>query len=344
MSQKVLSPGEVAEAIWEYYAGPPPATPNPDDLEALAKQFVELKQHLGHRYHLNGEYLRKWVRFMLERGIHRGEDLSVEAMLAWAASRTHLQPTTWAREVNALSVFMDHLKVLGKVTNNLCWFLKRRPTSNFRPYIFTVEELRKIFTLAEADGPAGDRGFIYLLIYACGLRVAEAAHLRLRHFDVERGTIFIEQSKFGKDRWLHLHPRILERLRCYRDQRRAHVPPGSWLFLNVAGRGYHSNCLSYHFRKDIDRLGLYRPTRDEAGIRYGSPRLHALRHSFATHRLLRWYRQGADVQAKLPLLSTYMGHSDIKHTQVYLTITGLILREAQNRFTSRWEAQFPLQP
>jgi integrase len=344
MSDKTLSPVEVAESIWGYYAGPPPAAPNPDDMEALAKQFVELKQHLGHRYHLNGDYLRRWIRFMQDRGICRGEELSVQAMLAWAASRAHIQPTTWAREVNALSVFMDHLKVLGKITNNLCLFLKRRHTSNFRPYIFTVDELRKIFTLAEADGPAGDRGLIYFLIYGCGLRVAEAAHLRIQDFDVERGTIFIEKSKFGKDRLLPVHPRILERLRSYRDQRRADAPAGSWLFLNPAGRGHRPNCLSYHFRQDLTHLGLYRPTRDVDGIRYGSPRAHALRHSFATHRLLRWYREGADVQAKLPLLSTYMGHSDVRHTQVYLTITGLILREAQNRFTARWESQFPLQP
>lgn len=64
----------------------------------------------------------------------------------------------------------------------------------------------------------------------------------------------------------------------------------------------------------------------------------------AVHRLLKWYREGADVQAKLPLLSTYLGHSAIQYTQVYLKITAVLLREADQRFSARWEREFPLAP
>ncbi len=174
--------------------------------------------------------------------------------------------------------------------------------------------------------------------------MSEGIHLKLRDLDVQCGTIFIEKTKFNKDRLLPLHPRVLDRLRSYRDEHRRGAAPDAPLIVNEAGRVHHVNHLSSHFRQDLIHLGLYHKTRDIDGVRYGSPRLHALRHSFAVHRLLRWYREGADVQNKLPLLSTYLGHSAIEYTQVYLKATALLLRQADRRFADRWERKFPLEP
>jgi len=70
----------------------------------------------------------------------------------------------------------------------------------------------------------------------------------------------------------------------------------------------------------------------DAGSRQQQPRLHDLRHTFAVHRLLRWYEQGENVQSKLMLLSTFMGHVEIYSTQVYLTIIESLLHEANQRF------------
>lgn len=80
------------------------------------------------------------------------------------------------------------------------------------------------------------------------------------------------------------------------------------------------------FRAVVDRLGI------RGGLGHKAPRPHDLRHTFAVHRFLRWYREGADVQSKLPLLSTFMGHIDPTSTQVYLTITAALLHEANARF------------
>ncbi len=338
------SPKELTDSLWHYFAGPPEAVPDPDLLESLADRFIRLKQHLGHRYHLEGKYVRQFLRFLGAAGVHRPQELSLDQMLAWRASRAHVQATTWMREVSAVSVFLDHLRMLGKITTNLTCFLRRRTTSDFRPYIFTVDELQRIFSLQEASGPVRDRALVYFLLYACGLRVSEGVHLGLRDLDVEHGTIFIEKTKFNKDRLLPLHPRVLDRLRSYRDDRRRGASPEAPLFLNATGRAHGANALSSHFRQDLNHLGLYHTTREIDGLRYGSPRLHALRHSFAVHRLLRWYREGADVQKKLPLLSTYLGHSAVEYTQVYLKITALLLREAHQRFAGRWEREFPLKP
>ena len=80
------------------------------------------------------------------------------------------------------------------------------------------------------------------------------------------------------------------------------------------------------FRAIVGRLGI------QGGSGHKPPRPHDMRHSFAVHRLLRWYREGADVQSKLPMLSTFMGHIDPTSTQVYLTVTAALLQEANARF------------
>jgi integrase/recombinase XerD len=86
------------------------------------------------------------------------------------------------------------------------------------------------------------------------------------------------------------------------------------------------SALNYIFRAILKRLGIRGLPGEKA------PRLHDMRHACAVHRLLRWYREGTDVQSKLPLLSTFLGHIDPKSTQVYLTITAALLQEANTRF------------
>src|ERR1700676_3356939 len=88
-----------------------------------------------------------------------------------------------------------------------------------------------------------------------------------------------------------------------------------------------TDTLQHNYRALCDRIGISRTD----GARF-QPRIHDLRHTFAVHRLISWYRQGADVQRMLPLLSVYLGHVHIRTTQVYLSMTPELLEEAGNRF------------
>ena len=94
------------------------------------------------------------------------------------------------------------------------------------------------------------------------------------------------------------------------------------------------NTLWSTFRTIVQTLGI----RGTAGQR--APRLHDLRHTFAVHRLLRWYRDGVDVQSRLPALATFLGHVDVKYTQVYLTVTAELLQEANGRFHRQFGCLF----
>lgn len=169
---------------------------------------------------------------------------------------------------------------------------------------------------------------ILTTLYCLGLRITEACRLSVGDVDLDQGLILIRRSKFYKSRLLPVGPRYQDYLaRFLRLRDAAPSPHGDApLFLSRQGQRIRRNSIGNILREMIREMGL----RPEPGQRGAS--LHSFRHSFALHRLVKWYREGADVQAKLPLLSTYLGHVDIASTQVYLEATTDLLEAANVRF------------
>jgi integrase/recombinase XerD len=336
-----------AERAWRSLAGPVPDFEGCPDLGSLARRYVELRLHMGYRFHGVGKPLFEFAAFQKSRGITRPEDLKIEDFLAFFELRTGFRDSTWNRYLSTISLWLDHLKGIGRLQRNPSIFLRRRARGDYVPYIFSREELRRIFRPDTQSPSRIERAVIYHLIYACGLRASEACKLTFRDLDWDAKTIFIRKSKFSKDRILPVHPRVLGRVLDHiRARRETEGPrtPESRLFLTPSKKSWTGHRLSYEFREDLIRLGIYKKSRKLGGLIMGSPRLHALRHSMACHRLIRWYRDGADVQAKLPILSTYLGHANWIFTQVYLKVTALVLREAGGRFRKSFERELPLEP
>jgi integrase len=208
-----------------------------------------------------------------------------------------------------------------------------RPTTTFRPFIFSKEQLALL--LAESRRLPKSTRFplraqtchaMLAVLYGLGLRHGEARRLRIRDVDFERGTLFIDQTKFNKSRYVPFGPKLGQCLREYLNTRRAVGPPleaNSPFFVTSKGGLMGMGTLNRAFHFLLKAADI---------TRFPRPRLHDLRHTFAVHRLLRWYRDGVDVQQRLPWLSVFMGHVDIHSTQVYLTITSDLLSEANARF------------
>ena len=162
------------------------------------------------------------------------------------------------------------------------------------------------------------------------MRHGEARRLALADVDLPRALITVRGTKFYKSRLVPVGPPLAQALEAYAATRAAFPasPAGEATFL--ANRdGTPLKARTVH--KAFDALRRQAGVRNADGARY-QPRLHDLRHSFATHRLTSWYRQGADVQRLLPVLATYLGHESVAGTQVYLTLTPELLREASLRF------------
>ena len=168
---------------------------------------------------------------------------------------------------------------------------------------------------------------IIVLLATSGLRISEALHLTLEDVDLDDGVLSIRQSKFRKSRLVPLSPGIVVALRRYHGIRVAVAPAGPSAAFFVSGRGkaYSTGCVQGMFRAISIQAGL-------RGPKGRGPRLHDLRATFAVTRLLEWYRDGDNVMARLPLLSTYLGHACISDTEVYLKITTVLLEEASARF------------
>lgn len=152
------------------------------------------------------------------------------------------------------------------------------------------------------------------LMAATGLRTGEALRLDRDDVDLRAGTLLVRESKFGKTRCLPLDATTSTALADYARRRNRLCPrpvdPG--FLVSAGGRRLDRRAVSTTFRTLRAQAGLAVPPGRRA------PRLTDLRHSFAVTTLAGWHAAGIDVQRRLPLLSTYLGHLDPVNTYWYL--------------------------
>ena len=294
-------------------------------------ELLKLRQALGFQDKTFVTLLASFDRFVSERG-QTDPWLTRESAEAWVSSNSQLKARARAHRFSAL-------RVLGRfIADQYPQTYVPGPTpglaSTFRPHIYTPLEIQSLLAEAARLKPTGSlRPLTYVtligLLYCAGLRVSEALAFRLADVDLDEGLLTITKTKFHKSRAIPIEPDVTHALQAYVDARRRYrhcTASEAPFFVNE----WHRPC-SYA-TVVATFLGIAR----RAGIRGApgqqGPRLHDVRHSFAVHRLLAWYRDGGDVQARLPLLATYMGHVCLVSTQVYLDITAELLHEAARRF------------
>ena len=279
----------------------------------------------------------RYLDCFLQGEIKPGQPLPREIAERFNESMTHLNPNT---RLNRLSVLRQFCLYLSHFDPRTCIiyrsYLPRR--SRPAPYIYTRKDVNRILAAAQKLGPPGSLRPIVIstligLLYAPGIRIGEALNLRLGDLDLKRRVIEVHEGKFRKSRYLPLAPSTPRHLRVYLARRRKagfSTAATAYVFLNVIGTRHGHPGFVTVFLEILRGLGLRRPK----GAR-GS-RVHDLRHTFAVNRLLAWYRQGVNLGAKLPLLSTYLGHSTVTGTEIYLQATAQLLESAGRRFHARF--------
>ena len=211
-----------------------------------------------------------------------------------------------------------------------------RPPKVAPPFIFTHEELQRLFKAAGGGRrrcPKLDaetfRTFL-LLLYGAGLRSGEARRLTVADVDLDSSVLAVNDTKFYKSRLVPVGADLASVLRRYaaiRTQRTLREGSVSTFLACRDGSPLKKAIVGHAFHTTLRAAGI---DKRKPGCR--APCLHSLRHSFATHRLTSWYREGADVQRLLPALSTYLGHGSVAATQVYISMTPDLLDEASRRF------------
>ena len=301
-------------------------------LDQAVHDYVALKQSLGSRFHTEATILKAFCNALGDIDIVDVQPHRVTHYLAGSGPVTRY----WHRKYEALSGFYRFALARGYVRYSpLPTTVPKRPPP-FQPYIYSAEELRGLLTAAsEYETPRtvleeATLRTLLLLLYGAGLRIGEAMALTCADADFDAALLTIRESKFYKTRLVPIGPRLTAQLRTYADERhpRGHTSEsGAPFFVTRIGTGVTRGQAERAFVRLRNMAGIAR----DDGARY-QPRLHDLRHAMAVHRLIAWYREGADVQRLLPHLATYLGHIDVAATQRYLTMTPELLREASLRF------------
>ena len=287
---------------------------------------------VGHRGRSTQKILRYLDRFLTQE-LPAGRTITRAIAERWIDSMKALSTGTRINRISILRQFCRYLSLFYPHTYIVPpSYLPRRTRP--APHIYTPDDVRKIMATARQLGPLGSlRPQVVAttvgLLYATGIRIGEALNLTLGDVDLKGGVLQIRQGKFHKSRYVPLSPSTTARLASYvRRRRKAGFATAATapLFVNIAGRKYQHPLFTTVFLEVLRKSGLRGP-KGQRG-----PRIHDLRHAFCVGRLLEWYRQEANLGAKLPLLATYLGHTTVTGTQVYLHATSQLLENVATRF------------
>lgn len=302
--------------------------------------FIALKKALGRRYFSETYTLAHLDRFLARR---RFRALTPAAFAAWTRTFIHTTPTVRRARMLVVRKFCLYLRR----TDPKCFVPDCRgfptPHSPRRPHIFTCDQITALIRAA-TKLPARSTSLLraevfrlaLVLLYTTGLRRNELVRLVMSDYNSEDRTLLIRASKFHKSRVVALSrsaTKEMDRYLAVRRQLPQHADAPLLINNHRGLAGYSGGSFGFAMRQ------LFR----EEGIRTIDgrvPRVHDLRHTYAVHALLRWYYDGVDVQAKLPVLSTAMGHVSIASTAHYLALVEPLAKTASDRFERHSRAIF----
>jgi integrase len=297
-------------------------------LRGHLEDYLALRRGLGFKLERPARILEGFVGYLEQAG---AATVTTGHALAWATAPASADPTWWRARLAAIRPFARYLAPRVPGTEVPPRGLLPGPSSRrAAPYLYSGEEVAALMAAAGAIRTpfrAATYQVLIGLLAATGMRVGEAISLDNGDLDAGQGLLTIRSGKFGKSRQLPLHPSVLEALTRYARLRdSAHRRPAAPAFLlSTAGTRLIYKNVHFTFHELTRQAGLQ--PRSEAC----RPRIHDLRHSFAVTTLTRWYADGGDVAARLPLLSTWLGHAVPAGTYWYLTGTPELLALAAER-------------
>ncbi|MEV4245876.1 tyrosine-type recombinase/integrase [Streptosporangium canum] len=308
-------------------------------LREQAEDYLAMRRALGFKLTTWGDKLLSFVGYLESTG---ASVITTEAAVAWATStpRASTDPVHWARRMDVVRIFARHLKVLDPATEVPPEDVLSHRYRRITPYLYSPAEITGLLQAAGRLAPqlrAETWQTVLGLLAVTGLRVSEACRLDRDDVDLRSGVLTVRDSKFGKSRDVPVHESTAVALRRY-DRLRDHLCPATVVpsfFVSTCGTRLDAANMPADFAGLLKVAGIA----PVPGRR--RQRIHDLRHTFTVATLLEWYQAGADVQARLPLLATYLGHIDPKSTYWYLSgspeLLSLVAARLEHAFGDRDE-------
>jgi len=306
-------------------------------LRAAAGQYLAMRRALGFKLTTQGRQLMSFIEFCEARGAGH---ITTELALAWAIQTSHgsSDEVYHSRRLMVVRIFARHLAALDPATEVPPEDILPHHYRRIAPYLYSPDQITALMAAAGRLAPplrAATWQTLIGLLAVTGMRQSEARHLDRDQVDLDTGVLTISDSKFGKARQVFLHPTAVAALRGYqrRRDRWCPAPADPSFFISTRGTRLNTHTITHAFAALLDDAGIAAPP----GRR--RPRLHDFRHSFTVASLLDFYRDGGDVAARLPLLSTWLGHVDPKSAYWYLQAVPELLALAAGRLEQAFGEQ-----
>lgn len=304
-----------------------------DFTSALSQEmthFVKLKQSCGSDYRHSAKLLLRFDRHLALLSF-KDKMLSRSIFQDYFETLNHLCSRGFGNHYCVLQHFSAWLSQHVAGSHILERRLALDRSYSRAAYIFTLDEVTAILEISGRFAEKqqlipGLYQTLFGLLYSTGIRIGEALALNHANYSKDEKLIHIRKGKFRKERYLVLSSSTAHRLDEYIRRKKSVLSftKQSALFVNIRKRPLTYNSVFVAFNKTLNHASIIKNN--------SGPRLHDFRHTFAVHRLLQWYETEEDVNARLPFLSTYMGHVDITSTQVYLAAAAELFQAGNERF------------
>lgn len=302
-------------------------------LTKAIEDYLALRRSLGYKLREYGGCLHEFAASLKRRCLpYITSKLAVE----YASQRQHEKPVSWSRRLCIIRGFARYRAGDDPRTEvpapTLLPFRSRRA----KPYLYSEDEIVRLLAAAlNIESPHQLQSQTYYcffgLLAVTGMRVGEAINLKPADVNLDEGVITIRGAKFDKTRLVPLHRTTRSVLAHYARLREAIYPAAPTFFVTSRGTKLEKSNVSRIFRELSRQIGI------RGSVARHGPRLHDFRHRFAVETLLRWYREGDEVTRRMPVLSTYLGHSHVTGTYWYLTNTPELMVAAGRLLEQRWK-------
>jgi integrase/recombinase XerD len=302
-------------------------------------EFLDYKHKLGHPYIHGADYLKDFDRFCFSH-YPQLSILNKEMCLLWAQKRNTESNSGFISRITPLRQFGKYLTAIGINAYILPDSIHGK-VIKYKPHIFTEDELKQFFNVVDKLEPYYQSlgrhlvaPVLFRLLYCCGLRPNEARLIEFNDVDLNSGKIFIKCSKWNKERYVMLPQDLLLLCRIYYDKIRAIFPSTKVFFPNHKGNFYTGYSLRYLFELCWSKSQIESQMEPK-------PRVYDFRHTYATHRIYKWIKEGRDLSIWIPYLSAFMGHSHYSSTSYYIHLIPDIFSDMSGFDLNQFEYLIP---
>lgn len=283
-------------------------------LRTVLEDYLRVRRQLGYQLKLDGQLLESFVSFLERAGASR---ITTELALEWAKLPANARPHRWRQRLGIVRAFARYVATIDPASEVPATDLLPARPVRVPPHVYSDQETVALMGAARALSPplrAATFQTLIGLLAVTGLRLGEALCLDRHDVDLKCGTLHVH-AKAGKQREVPIHDSTTVALGTYarlRDRQCPQPDTPAFFLVSTRGRRLTASDVHYAFPRLIRQVGI-----QGRGQRV-TPRPHDFRHAYAVNTLLDWHHAGVEVDRKLPLLSTYLGHRDPADTQWYL--------------------------